>query len=672
MVGASANPQKLGYRLLHNLIAYDFAGPIFPINPHESAIVGRTAFPSVAAVPDAIDLALISIPSHAVPDAVRDCAKAGVKAAVILSSGFGEAGQKGRGWETEMVDLARGAGMRLVGPNCMGVYSIHDRCNGTYFWDLPRTVGGISFVSQSGAYGGIFFEAVKQQGMGIAKFLSIGNQIDVGFPEVVDYLGEDPHTSVITLFIEEVKRGEEFLQVARRVSRHKPIVVFKAGRTEAGRRAARSHTGSMAGEMRVFDAAMRQAGVVVARESEEFFDVARVLSCWGDRPPRDGRLAIVTISGGPCVIASDCCEERGLHLPPLAAGTVERVRTLIPSFGASSNPVDMTPQMEPSHYLPCVTAILEAEEVSGAIAINVGLDLPQFGEAVAQASQHSGKPVVAFTVSTPAVNRILDQHRIPILPGPERAAKAYAGLVEYGRSRSRSVSSLPPAGVRSSARLQGWLRQGRHLLNEHEAKQILEEYGIGICAERLVLGLDEVLHGAGELGYPLVVKALPPGLTHKSEAGAVRLGIGGQRELEVVCEELWSRFGQDTPLLLQEMVSPGIELMVGGKRDPTFGSLIACGLGGVWTELYQDFALRLLPIDRPEALSMLLDLRGAAILQGYRGNPGGDEDAIATLLLQVGELLLGNPQIAELDINPVVVTGQRLVVVDALIVLSTL
>lgn len=426
VVGASRNPEKLGHRLLKNLLEHGFPGRVVPVNPSGEPILG---LPSVPELRPPVDLALISVPDPQVPDAMKAAAAAGAGAAVILSSGFGETGEDGRRVEGAIRQVARDAGMRVLGPNCMGVYNGHARLNATYFWELPRQPGPVGFASQSGAYGGLFFREMGRRGLGVGQFVSLGNQLDIGHPDVLAAFAEDPRIEVIALFVEEVADGAAFLAAGEAAARRKPVVALKAGRTAAGARAARSHTGSLAGDARVFQAACRRAGILLARETEEFFDAIEVVARLARRAPRDGRVAILTISGGPSVIASDACDELGLRVPTLPAPVQAELRALLPSFAATGNPVDMTPQASPAVYRAAFRAVLESGHVSGGLVINVGLDVPDFAEGAVGAAAACDLPLVACTADTPRVDAILRQGGIPILPTPERAARAYRMLV---------------------------------------------------------------------------------------------------------------------------------------------------------------------------------------------------------------------------------------------------
>ncbi|HVA24626.1 MAG TPA: CoA-binding protein, partial [Chloroflexota bacterium] len=461
VVGASADPGKLGFTLVRNLLDYGFAGAVYPINPTARDILGQRVHATVLDTPEPPDLVLVAVPNHAVVGVVEQAAEKGAQALVVLSSGFGEAGEEGRQAEERIRGIHERSGMRILGPNCMGVYNIDAQLNGACFRQIPRVKGRISFVSQSGAYGGIFFEEIKQRGIGVSKFVSIGNQLDVSHADMIAWLASDPETAVIALFIEAVKDGDAFMKATRGAG--KPVVVLKAGRTHAGSRAAASHTGSLAGEQEVYEAAFKQSGALLTRNTGEFFDAAIALAAYEGRPlPASNRLGIMTISGGPCVIASDTCEEVGLDVPVLAPETQGRIRQLIPAFGAAGNPVDLTPQVNPASIAACVKAVVADPSVDGLIFLNVGLDFPEFGTAFAHAAEKV--PVTAFAISAPSVLQGL-QGKVPTLPTPERAVQAYRALVAYaavqGRAQSselRALSSTVPMNI-----------EGSGVMDEHEA-----------------------------------------------------------------------------------------------------------------------------------------------------------------------------------------------------------
>jgi len=671
VVGASQDPDKLGYVLLKNVIDYKFQGKVYPVNPKADEILGQKAYPQISSIPDKVDLALLSIPSHLVLPVVEECSECGVQSLVILSSGFREAGEEGEQIQNRIRKICRSAGMRALGPNCMGIYNLSASLNGTYFWELPRIKGNISFISQSGAYGGILFNEIRQRHIGISKFISIGNMVDIDQADILRYLSMDNDTHTIALFIEDVRNGQEFMEAASEVSRVKPIVAFKAGRSEAGTRAAKSHTGAMAGSYEVYEAAFKQSGVISALNTEEFFDVTMALSSWYNCLPKNSNLAILTISGGPSVTASDTCEEIGLGVPEFSEETREQIKEYIPFFGADSNPVDMTPQMNPDNYEACVDTVFSLEDIGGAIAINVGLDRKEFASALVKASKKHAKPVVSFTIDTPELSKIFNQNSIPIYPTPERSVHAYNGLVKYRtyseRKRSKDTEQKT---LKLSILLEQLAQEGKKTLTEHECAKVLQEYGIPVCRASATKNMEEALKWAKSIGYPVVLKIHSQDILHKSETGGVFVDLKDEHELKDAWQKILKKFGQESEVLIQEHVPPGVELIIGGKRDPIFGPTVLVGLGGVFTEVLKDISLRICPLDKREALEMIQELKGYPILKGYRGKAKCDLEAIANVLLNVSHLLLSNSRLEELDINPLIVHEKRAVAVDLLMVLA--
>jgi acetyltransferase len=670
VLGASRNPAKLGHRLVQNLLAPGFTGEVYPVNPSGEAILGRDAVPRVEELPRGLDLALVSLPASAVLSAVRTLGARGCRICVILASGFGEIGREGRAVQDEIEAIARTTGMRIVGPNCMGVVNVPGRLNASYFWDVPRQPGGISFVSQSGAYGGLFFREVRDRSLGVAKFLSIGNQCDLGFAECLAWLADDPDTRVVGVFVEGLRDGRAFVAAARRLARAKPVVALKGGRADAGRRAAGSHTGSLAGAWEIYRAAFAAAGVVAVDETEELFDAIAALDAQAARPPRDRAVAILTISGGPSVVAADAAEAAELRVPALPEARRAALRAHLPSFGADGNPIDMTPQMEPGGFGPSVRLVLDAPEVSGAVAIDIGLDRPEYADALAAAQLATDKPVVACTVDTPEMDRRLRVAGIPLVPGPERAMRAYRALVRRAELQRRSPGSSARQPVRAlPAGLEERLATAGGPLAHADARGLLQAYGVPFPRERVVAGAEEALSEGQEIGYPLVVKTARPDVLHRTEAGGVILSVADSEALVRALRALEARLGAG-PVLVQEEVPRGLELLVGGRRDPSFGPTVLVGLGGVLAELLRDVSIGLAPLALDDARAMIVEGRRAELVRGYRGAAAVDEGALAEILVGVGDLLVERPTIAELDLNPLIASRGRIVAVDALVLVN--
>ena len=663
VLGVSRNPAKLGHRLLQNVKESGYAGAIHPVNPSGEAILGCATVPSVAALPAGVDLALVSLPAPAVPDAIAALAVRGVRAAVILSSGFGEVDDDGRSTQTGLLATARAAGLRLVGPNCMGVYSGPARLNGTYFWDLPRAAGGISIVSQSGAYGGLIFRHLGARGLGVARFVSIGNQVDVEIAEVLDWLVDDPATTLIACFVEALRDGPRFLTAARRAAGRKPVVVLKGGRSEAGRRAAGSHTGSLAGAWEVYRAACGSARVVLAEETEEFLDAIETLVAIPATRPAGRGIAILTVSGGPSVVAADTAEREGLQVPALGEAAREALRGLLPPFAAVGNPVDLTPQVDPARIAPAVGRVFDEPGVAGVIAVNVGLDLSEFADAIVSGARATGKPAVAFTADAPEIAARLRAGGVPVLPSPERAVRAWRALWQ---ARPPARRATAPA-LRVPPQVRAALQSTRGALPYGLARELLEACGIRFCREAIVASAEDAVAAAGRIGYPVVVKAEATGLTHKTEAGGVVLDVGGPAAVRAACAALRARAGA-ARFVVQERVGPGVELLLGARRDEAFGPVVVLGAGGVLTEVLRDVSVRLAPLDEGEAEGMLHEGARPRLLAGPRGLRPVEPGGLVGLVEALGALVAAESRIVEIDVNPLIAAGADLVAVDALVI----
>ncbi len=665
VLGVSRNPAKLGHRLLQNVKEGGFGGAVHPVNPSGEPILGYATVPEVGALPEGVDLALVSLPAPAVPAAIRALASRRARAAVVLSSGFGEVDGDGRSAQRDLLATARAAGLRLVGPNCMGVYSAPARLNGTYFWDLPRVAGGIGVVSQSGAYGGLIMRHLGSRGFGVARFLSIGNQADVDIAEVVEYLVDDPATTLIACFVEAVRDGARFVAASSRAAGRKPVVVLKGGRSDAGDRAVGSHTGSLAGSYDVFRAACLRAGIVLSDETEEFFDAIEALVVAGPARPAAPRVAVLTVSGGPSVIAADCAERSGLTVPPLPEETRAALRALLPPFAAVGNPVDLTPQVETARIAEAVRLVFDRREIAGAIAVDVGLDIPELAEAVVAAVRATAKPAVAFAADVPRVTERLRTGGVPVLPSPERAVRAWRALWQARPlTRVPSIREAPlPGDVEAS------IRTGTGPLPYELARRALEACGVRFCREAVVATPDDAVAAAERLGYPVVVKADAAGLTHKTEMDGVRVDVRDAAGVRAACHALRRTAGA-ARFVVQQRVGPGVELLVGARRDPVFGPVVAFGAGGVLTEAIRDVAVRLAPTAGREAEEMLDEGVRARLLAGPRGLPPVDRSVVVDVIEAVGTLISRQPRIREIDINPLIAAGADVIAVDALVIVG--
>ena len=669
LVGASASPGKVGHVVLRNLVA-TYAGDVHPIHPTEREILGRPCRASVREVPGPVDLAVIVVPATATPAVLEDCASAGVRAAIIISGGFAEAGPDGRALQDRVAAIARAAGIRLVGPNCFGVINVHAGLNASIGIGLPEA-GGVSLFSQSGAYGMAAFSRSKDGEIGFAKVIAPGNTVDLDEVDVLRYLGDDSRTRVIAMLLESIRDGAAFVEAARRVAPHKPVIVLKTGRGESGRRAAASHTAALAGDAAVGAAALRQAGVRLVTDGLTLLDVAAAL----DRQPapRGGRVAVVTNSGGTGVELADLLEGEGMTVPRLSAGLQARLREHLPAHASTENPVDLTVDWErfPTMYGETIRALLESDEIDALIPVLLQRSalIPEVtdrvvAEVAAARERGSTIPVHVCWVGpqeAEANRRRLLEAGIPCSPWAARTVRTLAA------ARPQPVRPVPSVGeplpLPVGAAEGGWLPAT-------DALRLIAGAGVAVVPWRQADSGVAAVRAARELGFPVVLKAIRADLLHKTEAGAVRLGLTDAAAVRAATRDLRRILGPG-PLLVQHQADLGVELVVGAVLAPGFGPMVVAGLGGIWVEALDDIAMRLAPFGPDEAAAMLDELRGGALLDGGRGRAAIDRRALACLIADVSTWVARAPWLRELDINPLIATVDGLLAVDARVRVAT-
>lgn len=680
VVGASRRRGTIGGEIFHNLLRYGFEGPVYPVNPHAEVVQSVVSYPTVEAIPGPVDLAVVVVPAEQVVEVAWQCARKGVRALVVITAGFAEAGEEGRARQEELLRVCRATGMRLIGPNCMGIVNTDPgvRLNATFAPVLPPP-GRVGFLSQSGALGLAVMEYANQLGLGLSTFVSVGNKADVSGNDLLNYWDDDPNTDVILLYLESFGNPRKFSRIARRVSRRKPIVAVKSGRTGSGLRATASHTGALvAASDATVDALFRQAGVIRTDSLEEMFDVAVLLA---NQPvPAGPRVAILTNAGGPGILCADACEAEGLVVPVLSPATQERLRTFLPVHAAVSNPVDLVASAPAEHYREAVAAVGADPNVDAVVVIFVpplvtqAEDVAQaIVEGVARWPDH--KPVLTVFMSARGVPELLRRShlRIPSYAFPESAARALAHAVRYGQWRRRPAEpAARPADARRDealALVATAVERGAGWLAPADAEALLRCYGISLVAQRFALTPEEAGEWAERFGGPVALKVVAPGVVHKTEVGGVLLDLRGRLEVERAAREMLARVSSAghrvEGFVVQEMAPPGLEMIVGVASDRHFGPVVACGAGGVLVELLRDASLRLAPLTRTDASEMVRELRTFPLLQGYRGSPPCDVEALEDLLVRVGALADDIPQVVELDLNPVRVYRQGLRVLDA-------
>ncbi len=656
----SVSPGKLGYQLVAQLLDGGYRD-VYAVNPKAQGTGVVPGFGAVSEIDQPVDLAVIVSPTFTVPAVLQECGEANVRAAVIITAGFSEVGDDAA--EEQVAQVARRYNIRFVGPNCAGIVNTRHRLGPT-LETLPPA-GGVSLIAQSGAVGGIMLAWAKEFGLGISKFVSYGNGADLREVELLRYLAEDPHTTVVAMYLESVSDGRQFMRAAYECARRKPLVVIKSGRTQSGRRATLSHTGSMAGAEAVYDAALAQCGAIRVSTVEELFDVCKAFSTL---PPLAGdRVAIVTNSGGPGVMAADWAEEVGLKVAEPSAATRERLAQFLPPHCAFRNPIDLTVEGTEVGYRETLLALLL--EYDAALALNIApayLDSIPLARGVCEAAGQSGKPVVASFLPARIVRDAvpyLEERNVPNFATGERALTALSHMARHQSSRQSDRSFVEPAAPHG--RLPG---SGPML--EHEAIAWLGENGIPVPPYRFAHDIAGAVRGSQELGYPVVIKVVSPDILHKSDVGGVLLNIQDDRQTATAFERLKEAAGgaRFEGVIIYRMVMGAQEVLVGMTRDPQFGPVIAFGLGGVQTELWRDVALRVAPVDGVEARRMIRELRSYPLLAGYRGSDPIDIEALAELLVQFSQLGFRYPTVVEMDLNPVFCLPKGVLVGDARVI----
>ncbi|MHB1863098.1 MAG: acetate--CoA ligase family protein [Gemmatimonadaceae bacterium] len=680
VVGASRTPGTIGHQLLTNLITEGFTGAVYPVNAKARAVCSVRAVPSVSDLPEPPDLAVICVPKDSVVEVADECGAMGVRGLVVISAGFREVGGHGTALERALVDQVRRHGMRMMGPNCMGVINTHPgvSMNATFAPGMPPT-GHAAFVSQSGALGVSVLDYAREYGIGIAQFASVGNKADVSGNDLLAYWEHDDNVRVILMYVENFGNPRKFLEIASRITRQKPIVVVKSGRSRAGARAAWSHTGALAASDTAVDALLAQAGVLRAASVEELFDIAMALGVTA--LPRSRRTAIVTNAGGPGILAADALDAAGLDVVELSAQTVDALRPLFPPEASIRNPLDMIASATPDGYRRAVTAFLADPAVDAVLPIFIpplNSEQEAVARAIAEAARtNRDKPVLAVLMGRrglPEGRAELHAAGIPAYVFPESAARALAALNRYRDWISREpepAEALPVDRDAAAGIVRRALAEGREHLSEFDALQVLAAYGIPVARATLATGADAAAEAACALGFPVALKIVSRDVIHKSDVGGVRLGVRSAAEARAAFDEIMAAVASHVPdaridgVLVQRLVQGGHETIAGVVRDPTFGPLVMFGLGGVFVEVLRDVVFRIAPLDRRTANEMVRGIRGLGILTGARGTEPADLAAIADVLRRLAQLALDQPEIVELDVNPLLAQGGGAVALDA-------
>lgn len=681
VIGASRDPGKVGHAIFRNILE-DFQGVVYPVNPKAQAIRGVRTYPSVLDIPDPLDLAIVIVPAKDVPAVLDECGRKGARGVVVISAGFREAGPEGRRREEEVKAAIRTHGFALVGPNCLGVLNTDPqvRLNAT-FARAMASAGNIAFLSQSGALTTAVLDYARARGIGFSKLVSLGNKADVNELDLLAALRDDPRTDVILLYLEELTDGNRFITLCREITgeipKPKPILAVKSGRTPAGARAVSSHTGSLAGSDEVYDAIFLQSGVLRVESVEELFHYA---VAFANQPlPSGRRVAIVTNAGGPGIMAADACVRQGLDLAAFTEGTKQALRLALPAEAAIDNPVDVVGDAQHDRYQAALRAVLRDPGSDGAVVLltpQAVTDVEQIARVVADEARGGRKPVLASFMGLVDVSggvRILEEARIPHYSFPEEAVRAFAAMIHYAEWVRRPRTEVRTFAV-DRAQVTAILQQAPPgvFARETLALRLLEAYGFPLAPWAEASSAEEAVIRASAIGFPVAMKVLSPQIVHKIDVGGIRLNLGAPSEVRAAYEEMMAEIRRRQPdtaiegVIVQKMM-PGVETILGLSRDPQFGPILMFGLGGIYVEVLKDVTFRLAPIRELGAHRMVESIKAGQILRGVRGRPPADINALIECIERLSQLAVEVPQIAELDINPLMVlpAKQGAAVVDA-------
>ncbi|HYA43957.1 MAG TPA: acetate--CoA ligase family protein [Syntrophobacteraceae bacterium] len=651
VIGASEDPRKYGHEILKNLIEGGFQGAIHPINPKAEMILGLNCYRNVREVSEPVDLAVIIIPAKIVPQAVRDCGERGIKGAVVISGGFSEAGPQGDELQKELAAVAAQNGVRLLGPNCQGVNNpYHSMCA---TWPLLTRRGRIAVISQSGTVGAAMLDWLEEDELGVSGFAGLGNRADINEVELIEHYEADPNTKVIACYLEGIKDADRFRKTLETLT--KPLVMLKSGRTPRGRIAAESHTKSLAGTDAIYSALITRYGVHRADTLEELYDFSKAFAYL--KPPAGNRIVFVTTSGGAAILATDAAEKEGLDTAPLPAQLAQSLEGIVPGHAIRSNPLDLTGDATSEMFKEVIETVRPHFDTVGVI----------FGDPIQNASE-SVKPnenelVIFLGGSKVERAERLKMHRngIPVFQTPERGIRALSQLIPAAAKGARAGYTLPESSARSQ-------------MDAIESFNFLASKGFDCIFARLARSPGEAVHLAHRIGFPVALKINSPDILHKSDWGGVRLHLRTPGQLREAYGKITETAARTFPaaavtgMVVYPMAAPGVELVLGMIRDPQFGPVIMFGLGGVTVELFRDVSMSLFPLTRDAARAMLGQIKGAPLLKGFRGSPPIDEDAVVEGLLRIAGIAAEHPEIAEIDLNPVIAYPEGMLVVDARII----
>lgn len=694
VLGASTNPYKIGHIQLKALLDGGFVGAIYPINPNATEIEGLKCYPSITAIPGEVDLAIFCVTANQIKDSLRECANKNVKAAIIFASGFAEVGEAGAKEQEELAEIAKENGIRIIGPNCVGLVNTTNGMIGTFTPSVltvplyeERAVG---YVSQSGAFGVLTYMAAAQKGLSFNYFISVGNEMETEFSDVVEYMIHDSKTKVITGYLEGAKNVKKLRRLAREALDYKkPIVLMKTGRSSAGIRAAASHTGSLAGSDSIYDGFFKQTGIVRVDDYDEIISFSKLFL--SNKLPNGKNTVLVTSSGGRGINESDRCEALGLRVIPLCEETKTEIKKHIPSFASASNPIDLTATAavsNPELYIGPLKALVVDPDVHNIIFTEFPMhwdaNHPHLQEFI-EICKNSDKFVLITSfplegMSIPKGKEELEKNGIPVIPGDLNPIKGLAKLIEYSESylKHQQRNLQEQEEQTSHPEIKVFLQSGS-ALSESQATDILERYEIPTTKRTIATSVEEAVKFANSIGYPVVLKVDSPDILHKTEANAIRLHVQNEKEVLKAYTEIYRNARNYKPdavingISVQEMLPAGTEVIIGATKDPVFGPVVMFGLGGIFVEVFKDISFRVAPLTRADAVEMIEEIKGKALLQGTRGKAPADIEAVIDVLLKVSKLVTENEAlIEELDINPLMVYEEGVRAADAMIVTNHL
>ncbi len=685
IIGASTNPEKIGHIVLNNLLQIGFQGKIYPVNPKAQEILGQKVFSSIQELPNNLDLAVITVPRTLAVSSLAELGAKGLKAAIVISAGFKEIGGKGYHLEQELIAIANQYNIALLGPNCLGLINTHANLNATFAAGIPQR-GSIGFFSQSGALCVAILDWALGENIGFSKFISLGNKAVLDEADMIEYLGEDEETKVILGYIENVCAGEKFIQAAQKVTRKKPILLIKSGRTAAGARAASSHTGAIAGSDQAYSTAFKKAGIIRILDVESLFNLALAFS---NQPlPQGPNLTIITNSGGPGIMAADICESSRLNMTRLAPKTIENLQKILPGYAALYNPIDIIGDADAKRYLDTLEVIKDDPNTHSILVLLTPTSaivphLEDLALGIANFSKTIDKPLFCVFMGRKHVRpaqKILLDHKVPCYFFPEPAIHALESMFEHAEWRNKPVSK-PEIMDRDLSRakeviLQAQAKQQREIV-EFQALEILEAYNLPHPPTELARSSEEAVEIAKNMGFPVVLKIASPNISHKTDVRGVLVNLNSPEEVKQAFLEITSRAQRLRPeahitgCLVQKMAPKGCkEVIVGFKRDDQFGPLLMFGLGGIYVEVLKDISFRLAPLTREDAQNMIREIKSYLLLKGFRGEPAINFQALEEIILKMSQLSLDLPQIYEAEFNPILVNHKQALVADVRLTLD--